>query len=326
MTKQEEETPQEGAEPQYTAQSVAKRSEEDLRSEAAYDENSIEVLEGLEAVRLRPGMYIGETDATGLHHLVWEVVDNGVDEALAGFATKLTVLIHLDGSVTIEDDGRGIPVAWKEKQDKSAAEVVMTELHAGAKFGNDAYKRSAGLHGVGVSCVNALSEWLDLEIRRDKRVHFMRFERGARVSESGTPEAPMSVRGTTERTGTKIHFKPDEEIFSTVEFQYERLQKRLSQLAFLNRGLTIDLKDERDDRHDVFFYEGGIKSYVEHINRNREVLHKPPIYFEASMDVTGPEGTPIPVDVEVALQWTASYSEHVFCFANNVYNDEGGTH
>ncbi|MBK8010880.1 MAG: DNA topoisomerase (ATP-hydrolyzing) subunit B [Deltaproteobacteria bacterium] len=291
-----------------------------------YNADSIEVLEGLEAVRLRPGMYIGETDASGLHHLVYEVVDNSVDEALGGHATLVSVTIHVDGSLTVTDNGRGIPVEWKHDLNRSAAEVVMTVLHAGAKFSNDSYKQSAGLHGVGVSCVNALSEWMEMEISRDGRVHWMRFERGKPVSLPGTPEAPLTVKGESSSTGTSIRFKPDKEIFSTVTFNRERLAERLSQLAFLNKGLRIELTDERDQRHDLFLYEGGIVSYVQHLNRNREVLHKDPIFFSSLMEVVGPEGIPIELDVEVALQWTTSYVESVFCFANNVYNDEGGTH
>jgi DNA gyrase subunit B len=291
-----------------------------------YDADSIEVLEGLEAVRMRPGMYIGETDVTGLHHLVFEVVDNSVDEALAGFAKSIEVSIHVDGSLTVKDDGRGIPVDWKEEQNKSAAEVVMTVLHAGGKFSNESYKHSAGLHGVGVSCTNALSEFLEMEIHRSGKVYWMRFERGKPVSQSGTKDAPLTVRGLTDRTGTTITFKPDTTIFSTVEFNYDRLATRLSQLAFLNPGLVVELKDERDDRKDAFVYSGGIAAYVEHINRNREVIHPTPIHFAGAMEVTGPEGTPVVVDVECAIQWTGTYQEHIYCFANNVYNDEGGQH
>lgn len=292
----------------------------------AYDAASIEVLEGLEAVRLRPGMYIGETDATGLHHLVFEVVDNSVDEALTGNASVVSLTIHVDGSITISDNGRGIPVDWKPDQNRSAAEVVMTVLHAGGKFNSDSYKHSAGLHGVGVSCVNALSAWLTMEIHRAGRVHFMRFERGKPVSASGTPEEPLTVIGGTERTGTNIRFLPDETIFSTTTFEYERLANRLMQLAFLNRGLKIELNDERDERREVFHFEGGIVQYVEHLNRHREVLHQDVVHFAALMEVTGPEGNPVEVDVEVALQWTGAFSESIYCFANNVFNDEGGTH
>ena len=291
-----------------------------------YTADSIEVLEGLEAVRLRPGMYIGETDATGLHHLVYEVVDNSVDEALSGHAKLISVIIHVDGALTVTDDGRGIPVEWKTEQNKSAAEVVMTILHAGGKFSNETYKHSAGLHGVGVSCVNALSEWLEMEIHRAGRTHWMRFERGRVVSDSGTPEAPLTVRGRTERTGTTIRFKPDATIFSSTTFVFERLATRLMQLAFLNKGLRIELVDERDERREQYYFEGGIISYVEHLNRHREALHKDPIYFNSLMEVAGPEGNPVEVEVEVALQWTTAYNESIYCFANNVYNDEGGTH
>jgi DNA gyrase subunit B len=296
------------------------------KPQAEYTADSIEVLEGLEAVRLRPGMYIGETDVTGLHHLVYEVVDNSVDEALAGYAKSVLVQINLDGSVLVRDDGRGIPVDWKADQGKSAAEVVMTVLHAGGKFSNESYKVSAGLHGVGVSCVNALSEWLEIKIHRNGKIRFMRFERGKPVTTSGTPEEPLMVVGTTERTGTEVVFKPDIEIFSTVTYQFERLSIRLMQLAFLNKGLRIDLIDERDDRKETYLYEGGLLSYVEHLNRIREVLHKDPIHFASMMAVTGPEGEEVNVDIEVAMQWTTAYNESIYCFANNVYNDEGGTH
>ena len=299
---------------------------ETASEERAYTGDSIEVLEGLEAVRLRPGMYIGETDVTGLHHLVYEVVDNSVDEALSGHATRIVVTIHVDGSLTVSDDGRGIPVDWKKKEDKSAAEVVMTVLHAGGKFSSDTYKHSAGLHGVGVSCVNALSSYMEMEISRSGRTHFMRFERGIPVTDSGTPESPLIVKGETDKTGTVIRFQADESIFSTTTYEYDRLHTRLSQLAFLNRGLKIELNDERDERKETLFYEGGIVSYVEYLNRNRDVLHRDVIYFNSLMEVTGPEGQPVEVDVEVALQWTDAFSESVYCFANNVFNDEGGTH
>ncbi|MEM1023890.1 MAG: DNA topoisomerase (ATP-hydrolyzing) subunit B [Myxococcota bacterium] len=312
------------AESQFEARSVERKSDEGSRSE--YTGSSIEVLEGLEAVRLRPGMYIGETDATGLHHLVYEVVDNSVDEALSGHASSVSVLLKVDGSVVISDDGRGIPVDWKPEQNKSAAEVVMTVLHAGGKFSSETYKHSAGLHGVGVSCVNALSEWLELEIHRGGRIHWMRFERGKPTSDSGGPDAPLTVKGETEVSGTRIHFQPDGTIFSTTTYSFERLSARLGQLAFLNKGLRIDLEDERDQRHETFLYEGGIRSYVEHLNRNREVLHKEPIHFESLMEVSGPDGSQVEVEVEVALQWTTTFTESVYCFANNVYNDEGGTH
>ena len=314
-------------EPSFNARSVDRRNETPAQEDAPnYTGNSIEVLKGLEAVRLRPGMYIGETDATGLHHLVYEVVDNSVDEALAGFATRTTITIHVDGSVQISDDGRGIPVDWKEEEDKSAAEVVMTVLHAGGKFSSETYKHSAGLHGVGVSCVNALSDWLELEIHRDGQIHWMRFERGHPVSPSGSADEPLTVKGQTDKRGTFIRFMPDNTIFSTTTFSFERLSARLSQLAFLNKGLTIELIDERDDRKETFFYEGGIVSYVEHLNRKREPLHKDVIYFDSLMEVSGPEGNKVEVEVEVAMQWTSAYNENIYCFANNVYNDEGGTH
>ena len=253
-----------------------------------YTGASIEVLEGLEAVRLRPGMYIGETDATGLHHLVYETVDNSVDEALAGHASLVEVRIHVDGSLSVIDDGRGIPVDWKTDQNKSAAEVVMTVLHAGGKFSNETYKHSAGLHGVGVSCVNALSEFLEMEIHRGGRIHWMRFERGKPASSSGTPADPLTVKGATQRTGTSVRFKPDPTIFSTTVFSYDRLAARLMQLAFLNKGLRVELTDERDERHEIFLFEGGIVSYIDHLNRNRQPLHKEIIYFNSILDDPGP--------------------------------------
>ncbi|MEO1232152.1 MAG: DNA topoisomerase (ATP-hydrolyzing) subunit B [Myxococcota bacterium] len=291
-----------------------------------YTGDSIEVLKGLEAVRLRPGMYIGETDATGLHHLVYEVVDNSVDEALSGHASQITVTIHVDGSLTVRDDGRGIPVDWKEEEGKSAAEVVMTVLHAGGKFSSDTYKHSAGLHGVGVSCVNALSSWLEMEICRAGRIHWMRFERGHTVSDSGSPQAPLEVQGETERTGTRITFLPDDTIFSTTTFSFERLGTRLSQLAFLNRGLKIELVDEREEKRELFHAEGGLVSYVEYLNRKRDSLHPTPIAFSSLMAVSGPDGSEVEVDVDIAMQWTNAFNESIYCFANNVYNDEGGTH
>ena len=320
----EETSPDELQPDAFTARS--KDRSEEVEEQRDYTGDSIEVLKGLEAVRLRPGMYIGETDATGLHHLVYEVVDNSVDEALSGFASRIVVTIKVDGSLSVEDDGRGIPVDWKPAEEKSAAEVVMTILHAGGKFSSDTYKHSAGLHGVGVSCVNALSSYLEMEIRRKGRVHWMRFERGIPVSDSGTPEAPLEVRGETEETGTRITFLPDDTIFSTTTFSFDRLATRLGQLAFLNKGLKIELVDDRDDRREVFHAEGGVVSYVEHLNRKRESLHPTPIAFSSLMEVSGPDGSAVEVDVDIALQWTNAYNESIYCFANNVYNDEGGTH
>ncbi len=322
----EQPNPQEAPEQEETFAVRSVERSDSKSGQKDYTGASIEVLEGLEAVRLRPGMYIGETDATGLHHLVYEVVDNSVDEALSGHATKVVVTIHVDGTLSVSDDGRGIPVDWKVEQDKSAAEVVMTVLHAGGKFSNDTYKHSAGLHGVGVSCVNALSEYLEMEIKRGGRVHWMRFERGKPVSSSGTAEAPLTVKGETTETGTRIVFKPDEEIFSTTTFNFERLSTRMMQLAFLNKGLCVQMIDERVERSETYLYEGGIKEYIAHLNRNREVLHKDVVYFGSLMEVTGPEGEPVEVDVEVAMQWTGAFNESIHCFANNVYNDEGGTH
>ena len=308
----------------YSARSKDRSDFDDKGIE--YTGDSIQVLKGLEAVRQRPGMYIGETDATGLHHLVYEVVDNSVDEALSGHATQVEVIIHVDGSLTVQDDGRGIPVDWKPDEEKSAAEVVMTVLHAGGKFSSDSYKHSAGLHGVGVSCVNALSTWLEMEIHRGGRIHWMRFERGKVSSPSGTPDAPLTVKGKTKTTGTRITFQPDDTIFSTITFNFDRLSTRLSQLAYLNKGLKITLTDEREEKHEVFHAEGGIISYVEHLNRKRESINNKPISFSALMEVTGPEGNAVEVEVDVALQWHSGFNESIYCFANNVYNDEGGTH
>jgi DNA gyrase subunit B len=318
------ETPNEAPD-RFTVRSVERS--DDPHANKEYGAAAIEVLEGLEAVRLRPGMYIGETDATGLHHLVWEVVDNAVDEALAGHANTIEVTIHVDESLTVTDNGRGIPVEWKADQGKSAAEVVMTVLHAGGKFSNESYKHSAGLHGVGVSCVNALSDWLEMEIHRSGKIYWMRFERGKVASASGTPSAPLTERGATDKTGTSITFHPDPEIFTVpIHFTWERLATRLSQLAFLNKGLRIDLIDERDEKHETFLAESGLRGYIEHINRNKEVLHKDVLYFADVLSVEGPEGDGVEVEIEVAMQWTTSYSDAIYCFTNNVFNDEGGTH
>jgi DNA gyrase subunit B len=279
-------------------------------SEQAYGADQIKVLEGLEAVRLRPAMYIGSTSADGLHHLVYEVVDNSVDEALNGYCTRIEVTIHIDNSITVIDNGRGIPTDFHQQAQKSAAEVVMTVLHAGGKFDNDSYKVSGGLHGVGVSVVNALSRRLDLEIWRGGKVSEQSYERGRPVSE-------FKETGTTKRRGTKITFKPDEEIFETLEFNYDTIAGRLRELSFLNRGLEIVLEDLRTDRRAEFHYEGGICSFVEHLNANKNTLHPAPIYFEARKE---------DVVVEVAMQYNDGYSETIFSFANNINTHEGGTH
>jgi DNA gyrase subunit B len=274
-----------------------------------YGADKIKVLEGLEAVRKRPAMYIGSTGPSGLHHLVYEVVDNSIDEALAGFCSEVNVSIHLDGSVTVADNGRGIPVG-QHASGRSAAEVVLTVLHAGGKFDNDSYKVSGGLHGVGISVVNALSETLDLEIWREGQVYHQLYERG-------NPTAPIEVTGTTKRRGTKVTFKPDAQIFETVEFSFDTLAQRLRELAFLNGGVTITIDDERDGKSHKFHYEGGIVSFVTHLNKNKAAVNEKPIYMRGER-----EG----IDAEIALQWNDSYAEMIYTFANNINTHEGGTH
>ncbi|MCF7854355.1 MAG: DNA topoisomerase (ATP-hydrolyzing) subunit B [Candidatus Pacebacteria bacterium] len=281
-------------------------------AEAAYDEKQITVLEGLEAVRQRPSMYIGDTGERGLHHLVYEVLDNSIDEALAGYCDTISVCIHVDNSVTVTDDGRGIPVGMHETENKPALEVVMTMLHAGGKFNHDAYKVSGGLHGVGVSCVNALSEWLVAEVRRDGRLYNMRFERGKTVSEL------KDIRAA-DHSGTSVSFRPDPDIFETTTFKWDILSKRLRELAFLNAGVSISLRDERDeegDREETFCYEGGIREFVKHLNEGKQELCEP-IYLNAERE---------DVEAEIALQYNDGYSENIFSYANNINTIEGGTH
>jgi DNA gyrase subunit B len=278
-----------------------------------YDETQIQVLEGLEAVRRRPGMYIGSTSSRGLHHLVWEVVDNSIDEALAGRCDTIQVIVNEDNSVTVIDNGSGIPVGIHPKMGRPAVEVVMTVLHAGGKFGGDGYKFSGGLHGVGVSVVNALSTWLSVEVKRDGKIYHQRYQRGV-------PDADLEVIGETEETGTKITFKPDPEIFTeTTEFDFNILQNRLRELAFLNGGVKIILKDLRgeEEKEVVFQFEGGIRSFVEHLNRNREVLNQPPVYIQGERDS---------ILIEIALQYNDSFTSNIYSYANNIHTHEGGTH
>src|SRR6188508_2335272 len=274
-----------------------------------YGADKIKVLEGLEAVRKRPAMYIGSTGPQGLHHLVYEVVDNSIDEALAGYCDQVNVRIHLDNSVTVVDNGRGIPVDLHESG-KSAAEVVLTVLHAGGKFDNNSYKVSGGLHGVGVSVVNALSERLDLEIWRNGNVYQQSYERG-------TPVTDLVVAGTTQKRGTKVAFVPDREIFETIEFSFDTLAQRLRELAFLNGGILITIDDERDGKNHRFQYEGGIVSFVQHLNKNKTLVNEKPIFMKGDKDG---------IDAEIALQWNDAYTELVFTFANNINTHEGGTH
>jgi DNA gyrase subunit B len=288
-----------------------------------YGSESITVLEGLEAVRKRPGMYIGDVHSgDGLHHLVWEVVDNAVDEHLGGFCTRMDVTVHFDGSVTVEDNGRGIPVGVHAEESKklgrdiSAAELVMTRLHAGGKFDHSSYKVSAGLHGVGVSAVNAVSEWLKMEIKREGHVYFQEYK-------GGVPVAPIEVIGDTDKTGTKVAFKPDAEIFSVLEYSYDILASRLRELSFLNAGFVITLVDERGEgRKEVFEYRGGIREFIEHLNKAKEPIHDKVVHLVAE----APSESGSPITVELAMQWNSTYAEQIFPYTNNLHNKDGGTH
>ncbi|MCB5003466.1 DNA topoisomerase (ATP-hydrolyzing) subunit B [Streptococcus mutans] len=278
-----------------------------------YDASQIQVLEGLEAVRMRPGMYIGSTSKEGLHHLVWEIVDNSIDEALAGFASHIQVFIEEDNSITVIDDGRGIPVDIQQKTGRPAVETVFTVLHAGGKFGGGGYKVSGGLHGVGSSVVNALSTQLDVRVHKNGKIHYQEYHRGV-VAED------LKVIGDTDITGTIVHFTPDPEIFTeTTEFDFDKLAKRIQELAFLNKGLKISITDKRSgqERKEEFHYEGGIVSYVEFINENKEVIFDKPIYTDGSLDG---------ISVEVAMQYTTGFHENIMSFANNIHTHEGGTH
>lgn len=282
------------------------------KAKTDYSADSITVLEGRDAVRKRPAMYIGSTGDLGLHHLVYEVVDNSVDEALAGFCDTIEVTIHVDNSITVVDNGRGIPTDMHKQEGRSAAEVVMTVLHAGGKFDSNSYKVSGGLHGVGVSCVNFLSEWLKLEIWRDGKTHEMEFA-------VGIPTAPLKETGTTQKRGTKITFKPDGDIFDTTVYSFDRLSERLREKAFLNKGIRIFIKDEREEeeKSHEFYYKGGIAEFVKHLNRNKSPLHDEPVYFEMVSD---------DLSIEVSMQYNDSYDEKIFSFANNINTVDGGTH
>lgn len=278
--------------------------------DTAYDAEKIQVLEGLEAVRKRPSMYIGSTDFHGLHHLVYEVVDNSIDEAMAGYCTTITVALNDDGSVTVEDDGRGIPIGIHKKYKQDVLELVLTKLHSGGKFDRKAYKVSGGLHGVGLSVVNALSEWLEVRVKRQGKMHFQRYERGV-------PASPIKIDGDAQGTGTIVRFKPDSQIFESTEFNYETLSGRMREFAFLNKGLKVSISEQKTNQSNSYRFDGGIVEYVQFINRSKACLHEKPIYIYVERDG---------LSVEIGMQYTDSYAENIHSFANNINTVEGGTH
>ncbi|MDD4342775.1 MAG: DNA topoisomerase (ATP-hydrolyzing) subunit B [Eubacteriales bacterium] len=283
---------------------------EDVKDNNIYTANEIQVLEGLEAVRKRPSMYIGSTGPRGLHHLVYEIIDNSIDEHLAGYGEKISVTIHKDNSITVQDEGRGIPVEIHEKMGIPAVEVVLTVLHAGGKFGGGGYKVSGGLHGVGMSVVNALSEWLIVEVSKNNNIYFQRYERGIKITD-------LEIIGQSKKTGTKIHFKPDHEIFEILEYEFAILANRIQELSFLNRGLVINLSDERNNRKEIFKNDGGIVDFVNYLNKNKDPIHNNVIFIEKEKD---------DVIVEIALQYTDAYTETFFSYVNDINTQEGGTH